>query len=180
MAITGRVLEIGDDSYTRRFGHDVVTSDVLHALPGNPAATIVGDLSSPATLPTRRFDCVVLTQTLHFIYDYRAALANIFAALVPGGTLLCTVPGISHVMRYDADRWGDYYRFTPQAAQMMLTDAGFEAEVRTCGNVLVSTGFLHYLAVEDFTSDELSFCDPDYPLIVGMVGRRPAVGHAPR
>ena len=44
--IRGRVLEIGDNSYTRRFGGDHVTkSDVLHVVEGNPQATIVGDLT---------------------------------------------------------------------------------------------------------------------------------------
>src|SRR5215203_4909822 len=42
--ITGRVLEIGDDEYTRGYGADRVTkSDVLHASEGNPSATIVAD-----------------------------------------------------------------------------------------------------------------------------------------
>jgi hypothetical protein len=42
--IRGRVLEIGDDSYTRQFGGDQVTvRDVLHVTEGNPLATFVGD-----------------------------------------------------------------------------------------------------------------------------------------
>jgi LmbE family N-acetylglucosaminyl deacetylase len=44
--IRGRVLEIGDDSYTRQFGGDRVSrSDVLHVKEGAPGATIIGDLS---------------------------------------------------------------------------------------------------------------------------------------
>ncbi len=45
--VRGRVLEVGDATYTRRFGGDRVThSDVLHAEPGNPHATVVGDLQT--------------------------------------------------------------------------------------------------------------------------------------
>ena len=45
--IRGRVMEIGDNFYTRKFGGDRVTkSDVLHVKEGNPDATIVGDLAN--------------------------------------------------------------------------------------------------------------------------------------
>ena len=48
--IRGRVLEIGDKSYTRQYGGEHVTvSDVLHVIEGNPAATIVGDLAKGTT-----------------------------------------------------------------------------------------------------------------------------------
>ena len=38
--------------------------------------TIVGDLTQPATLPRDHYDCIVLTQTLQFIYDVKAALSG--------------------------------------------------------------------------------------------------------
>ena len=45
--IRGRVLEIGDEAYSRRFGGRRVTAqDVLHVRGGEPLATIVGDLST--------------------------------------------------------------------------------------------------------------------------------------
>jgi SAM-dependent methyltransferase len=172
-AIRGNVLEVAEDTYTTRFGSAVERADVLHVDDTNPRATIVGDLTDSKTIPRERFDCIILTQTLHFIYDYRAALETLREALRPGGTLLCTVPGISQVMRYDADRWGDYYRFTTQAATRMLADAGFDAEVRSYGNVLTATGMLHFLSIEDYRPEELEANDNDYPLIVGMSAKRP-------
>ena len=58
-AIGGRVLEIGDDTYTRRFGGDRVSSvDILHVHGGNPRATIVGDLTDPRVLPADTYDCI--------------------------------------------------------------------------------------------------------------------------
>ena len=76
--IHGHVLEIADDTYTRRFGGDhVQCADVLHAVPGNPAATIVADLTSATNVPSARFDCIILTQTLQYIYDLRAALRTV-------------------------------------------------------------------------------------------------------
>jgi hypothetical protein len=54
--IRDRVLEIGDNSYTKRFGGNRVTrSDVLHPQEGNPQATFIGDLSSAEDIPVRCF-----------------------------------------------------------------------------------------------------------------------------
>src|SRR3954452_4001038 len=73
--IRGRVLEIGDDAYTRAYGGtQVARRDVLHVHPGNPSATFVGDLAGGNDLPSDAFDCVILTQTLQLVYDVRAAL----------------------------------------------------------------------------------------------------------
>ena len=116
--IRGRVLEIGDPEYTHKFGSDRVTqSDVLHAVSGNPQATLVGDLATGQGIPHNVFDCIILTQTLLFVYDFHAAVTNCYAALKPGGVLLATFPGISQISRYDMDRWGDYWRFATRSAK---------------------------------------------------------------
>ena len=41
--ITGRVLEMGDPTYIRKFGKGVTQEDVLNYVEGNPNATIVAD-----------------------------------------------------------------------------------------------------------------------------------------
>jgi len=64
--IRGHVMEVGDDTYTRRFGGERVThSDVLHVTLGNPQATLVGSLETGAGLGGREYDCLIITQTLH-------------------------------------------------------------------------------------------------------------------
>lgn len=96
--IQGRVLEIGDDSYSQMFGRGrIVKQDILHVHAGNPRATIVGDLSMPGVLPEAAFDCIIFTQTLHLIYDMATAMRRLHASLRPGGVLLATVPGISQI-----------------------------------------------------------------------------------
>ena len=56
-SIRGQVLEIGEDTYTRRFGGQRVTgNDVLHVTGDNPAATIVADLADAPQVPDGRFD----------------------------------------------------------------------------------------------------------------------------
>ncbi len=170
--IKGRVLEIGDASYTVAFGGDRVTrSDVLHAVEGNPAATIVGDLESGRNVPDGAFDCVILTQTVHCLYDVKAALTTAHRSLAPGGVLLVTLPGISQVSRYDMDRWGDYWRFTSRSAQRLFADVfGGEASVtvQPYGNVLAAVGLLHGIDRRELKPRELDEADPDYEVTIGV------------
>jgi len=167
--IRGVVLEIGDDSYTRCFGGSQVTrSEVLHVIAGNPKATLIGNLQTGQGVPSEAFDCIILTQTLQLIYDVQAAITNAYAALKPNAVLLATVPGISHISRYDMDCWGDYWRFTDASARQLFGDV-FGAEnvaVKTHGNVLVACAFLHGLAVEELKPAELGYSDPDYQVII--------------
>lgn len=176
-AIRGRVLEIGDPAYTRQYGGDRVTrSDVLHAVSGNPAATIVGDLATGAGLDSDAFDCVVLTQTLLVIYDVHAAVRTLHRILAPGGTALVTMPGISQIARNDMNAWGDYWRFTEKSAQRLFGDTFGAAQVRVqqWGNVLTATCFLQGIAFEELTRVELDHLDPDYPVTIGVVARKAA------
>lgn len=176
MRITGHVLEIADDAYTRRFGHGVEQVDVLHAVAGNPKATIVGDLQNEGTLPEERFDCILLPQTLQFVIDPGAAVANCRRALKPGGAVLATVPGISQVSRYDMDRWGDYWRFTDRGAEELFGRAfreGGEVVVEAHGNTAAACAFLQGLAVEEMPRATLDAHHRDYPLVVTVVATRP-------
>ena len=75
--IKGRVLEIGESTYTTKFGSGVVTKEVLHYTNDNPAATIIGDLAKIETLPEGEMDCFICTQTFNFIYDFREHFENL-------------------------------------------------------------------------------------------------------
>jgi hypothetical protein len=169
--IRGRVLEIGDPSYTHRFGGTrVAKSDVMHATQGNALATFVGDLATGAGIPERVFDCVILTQTLPFIYSVHSAVATVWKALTPGGVVIATVPGISQISRYDMERWGDYWRFTDASARRMFGDVFGDAnvEIAVFGNVLAASAFLHGLAAHELEQDELDAVDSDYQVIIGV------------
>lgn len=175
--IRGRVLEIGDNTYTKRFGGVSVTvSEVLHATPDNPRATNVGDLTCPTIFAAESFDCIVLTQTLQHIYDVRAALRTLYRILKPGGTLLLSVLMISQICRYDADRWGDYWRFTPMAVERLLSECFPPGcfTVQVYGNVLTATAFLHGLVTAELRPADLAHSDPDYPLLIAARAQKPA------
>ncbi len=170
-AIHGRVLEIGDRTYTEQFGGDAVEhSDVLHVTGDSPEATIIADLTDAPQIPSDTFDCIILTQTLQFTYRMESTVSELHRILKPGGCVLCTVPGISQISRYDMDRWGDYWRLTSLAGRELFETAFEPAriEVATYGNVLTSIAFLHGLAVSELTTEELDVCDDDFQLIVAV------------
>ncbi len=167
--IHGHVLEIGDDTYTRRFGGTRVTRrSVLHAEPGNPRATLVGNLETGDGVPSDTFDCVILTQTLQHTYDVRAAVESVYRCLRPGGVVLATVPGISQISRYDMDRWGDFWRFTTLSAGRLFGDVfGQEhVEIVSCGSVLTAIAHLHGIAAQELRADELDHDDQDYQVLI--------------
>jgi SAM-dependent methyltransferase len=172
--IRGSVLEIGDNTYTRRFGGSRVRrSDVLHVHGGNPLATFVGDITDERTLPENAFDCMVLIQTLHLIYDVRLAVARIHRALAPGGTVLVTVPGISQI---DRNEWGStwFWSFTPASLRRVF-EAEFDADnvrVEQFGNVFAATAFLHGIAQEEVNRTDLDPVDVAYPLVVAVRGKK--------
>jgi SAM-dependent methyltransferase len=173
--IRGTVLEVADDQYTRRYGRaSVDRSEVLHVDERDGRATLIGDLGTGHGLPNDRFDCFICTQTLQYVFPLQSAMAHIHRLLKPGGVLLLSVPGISQISPYDRDRWGEHWRFTPQSVQRLLVGV-FDADavdVRGHGNVLAAIGFLHGLACEDLSAQELDYEDDRYPLLVTARARR--------
>ncbi len=172
--ITGDVLEIAESTYSTKFGKNVKRHIVLHFNGENRKATIVGDLTKKESLPEDEVDCFICTQTLNFIYDFKAAIVGIRHLLKKGGVALVTVAGISQISRYDMDRWGDYWRFTPLSIKMAFEEVfgKDKVEVVTYGNVLASISLLEGLAAEELTQDELMFSDPDYPVTICIKARK--------
>ena len=172
--IKGRVLEVAEDTYSRRFGSDVASFDVLHYETGTPGATLIGDLSTPATLPEGRFDCFICTQTIHVIYNYMDAIRGAAQMLAPGGTLLCTLSGIAQISRYDMDRWGDYWRFTTLSAQRSFGEVfGLDnVTVDYGGNCYAAINFLRGIALEELDKKKLTVKDPNYPIVISIIATK--------
>jgi glycosyltransferase involved in cell wall biosynthesis len=173
--ITGRVLEIGDNSYTIRYGAGKVTqSDVLHVSQDAPQATIVGDLTNALHIESNHFDCIILTQTLHLIFDLPSAVATLRRILKPQGVLLLTVPGISQT---DRGEWGDswYWSLTAASVRRLLAEGWSDLDVEVHGNVLSAISFLHGLSAEELTRVELESQDPAYQLVITARATKSAV-----
>ena len=173
--VRGRVLEIGDDSYTRRFGVGVVSkSDVLYVNEGNPKATIVADLTDANNIPSDEFDCIILTQTLHLIFNVRAAIATLYRILCPGGVLLATFPGITKISHREwSGSW--FWGFTSSSARKLFEEAFPPAsiQIESYGNVLSAMSFLTGIAVEELSRDELDYFDADYEVSITVRAMKP-------
>lgn len=174
--IKGRVLEVGDSSYSRLFGGKQVESfETLHAV-DDGGATIVGDLTDCATLPADSMDCFICTQTFNFIFEVQKAVQGAHHLLKPGGVLLATVAGISQISRYDMERWGDYWRFTSASLERLFAPlfAG-GVEIESHGNALAACSLLQGVAVQDLPDRSLlDRRDPDYQVLLTVVARKEA------
>jgi hypothetical protein len=166
--IRGDVLEVSNNDYTLRFGGDRVTrSDILHPVGGNPRATVIADLAMPEPSLEGRYDCIICTQTLQLVYDFRSAIRQLRLWLKVGGVALVSVPGISQISREDMQQTGDYWRFTGAAMRRIFAEEFGEgaAEVDVLGNVLAATAFLQGIAAEEFDEAELLTPDPQFQML---------------
>lgn len=179
---SGRVLEVQCSEYTQEFGSGVTQCDVIDIDEKNPERTITADLTHCDVISDQTYECIVLPQTLLYVYDLSAAIRQMWRILKPGGVLLVTLPGIAKVCLPEEICVGavgeDFWRFTSASARRLFGDVfGPEnVEVVAYGNVLSATAFLHGLIVEEFTADELDYRDPEYEVSIGVRARRAAPG----
>lgn len=168
--VRGRCLEMGDATYTRKFGGKKVTqADVLNYVAGNPEATIIADLTDAPHIPDNSFDCIIITQTLQMIFQVDKAIATLHRILKPGGVVLCTSHGMTRVARREGvDDWGEYWHFTTQSKRRLF-GAHFpkgSVAVSTVGNVFTCICNLHGLAASEIDQIELDTHDPNFEMLV--------------
>ncbi len=182
--IHGRVLEVGENTYTRMFGGDRVTiSDMLHVTEGEPRATIIADIAAANHIPSDAFDCVIFTQTLQLIYDLRAGIETLHRILKPGGVLLATFPGITQ--SYDHEWKSTWYWNLTEVSARRLFEEGFspgDVSVESTGNVLAAMAFLHGVAAEELEQQELDYRESGYDVSIAVRARKaltaPAAGRS--
>lgn len=167
--ITGRVLEVGEAMYARRYAaSSAALVDVLSPVQ-TQAATLLGDLSNAPHLESNAFDTIVLTQTLQYIKDLRAAIATVYRLLKPRGVALITLPALTRVQQDDVNGpW--WWTFTTASARALCGEAfgAHHACVRTYGNIRAATAFLEGRAAQELTGIELDAYDPDYPVTITL------------
>ena len=178
-AIQGDVLEVAESTYTQRFGGSRVRKSCILRYEGDHTGDgdIVGDLETGVGLPVDTFDCFIMTQTLPFLRDVRAALRHAVYMLKPGGQLLLTVSGISQISRYDYDRWGHFWNFTDKGLMWAL-EGVVPAEMvtlKTWGNVKAATAYLYGISATELRFRDLEKQDHDYQVIISAVVRKPEV-----
>ena len=168
-AIGGHVVEIADRAYTVKFGGDRVIRVRCPALQARKSGSHNRRGSDKCPRHSVHcFDCMILTQTLNFIFDVRAALATIHRIMKPGGIVLMTSGQDRQISQHDLENWGDFWRFTSHSLKRLCLEAGHwhEVDVRTWGNVLSSAAFLYGVAAEELRLKDLEHYDPQYQLIV--------------
>ena len=170
-AITGAVLEVQVDSYTRRFGHEVTRSETFDVIPlFRP--TYLCDLShAEGILPDAAYDCLLLPNTLPYLLELDAALANMFRVVKPGGSILASAAGLLPL----SGDVPEYWRLTPDGWRERLTSAwrGAELTVEGQGNCLSATAAQLGLALEELSDEELDVHDPRYPVLTTIACLKP-------
>jgi SAM-dependent methyltransferase len=163
---------VKSDGYVRRYGTNLGRVHVLDVDRANGAATVIGDLGGERPLPAASLDCIVLTQTLQYVWDVRAAVANAHEMLRPGGVLLLSVPALARIeSELDID---DLWRFTAASARRLLAPAFGEANVSIVsrGNLVVASAFLAGLAASELTARELDDDDERFPVVIAARAAR--------
>lgn len=165
--VRGRVLEIKDDDYTVKYGGDRVSaSEVLDIDPDNPKATVVADLADAKDVPPDAYDCVILTQVLQLIYDTRSAVETLHRILKPGGVLLATFPGLCRIGRDELPYWS--WTFSKLSATRLFGEFFEDLDVRAHGNALVAVAFIHGVALEELTREEMDHHEPGYEVCLTL------------
>ena len=165
--IQGRVLEILNSDYTRRFGSRIEQADILDIDPANRQATIIADLATADSISDDSFDCFILTQTLQLIYEVKSAITHSHRILRPGGVLLVTLPAVS---RLAGEGYTDYWRFTPASCACLFGEifGPGQVTITAYGNVLSAVAFLEGMASEELSKSELDVLDERYPVLLAI------------
>jgi hypothetical protein len=171
----GNCLEVGYPEYLLNFSVPINQITVLGV--NNPDKRfdfLSCDLSQRIKLQSKKYNIFICTQTFNFIKDYSTAIQNSAKLLKEDGAMIGTVSGLSALSKFDDDRWGDYYRFSPRAIREALNKSFNEVEIVVYGNLYSA---IHYLAghsYEDLQNKNLiDKSDELYPIIIGFYARRP-------
>jgi SAM-dependent methyltransferase len=127
---------------------------------------------SQHVIPSDRYDCFLLPNTLAHVRDLEPALQNAYRILAPGGVILATCPCCVPLIP-DGD---DYWRMSASGWREVFEGAcpGSLLDVASHGNCLTAVAAMYGLAVEELSRAELEHYDRRYPVLVTVSCRKPA------
>lgn len=171
--IHGDVFEISENTYTKKYGQNVETSNVIHV--SGWGGSIKGNLETGEGIVSNSADCLICTQTIQCIYRIKDVARNIYRMLKPGGSALITAHGNSPLSMGDYLKWGEYWRFTDKSLKNILIDGGFsqeKIEIKSYGNVKTVICFMYGLSQEHLNKEDFEYNDKQFPLIFGILCKK--------
>jgi SAM-dependent methyltransferase len=168
--ILGRVLEIGDNVYTSRFGSNVTKSEILDINRNNKKATVYADLADMSMVPSNSFDTVLLTHVINLVEKQREAISEVYRILKPGGHVLLTTASLAP---QEASNKG-YTRYTSKGVKKLFEQSfkKNKIEVKDIGNVYVGLAFWIGMSKQDVPEKYFNFNDPDFPCVATLVAQK--------
>lgn len=170
--ITGDVLEMQGCDYTARFGHDVRTAQSIDVNPDVRPSILCDLADAEGGVPSGRYDCFLLPNTLQHVRRLRPALANIYRIVKPGGWILASAAGLLPLIPDGPDYW----RMTPGGWRELLGELwpASRIHVEGHGNCLAAIAAMHGLALEELTSRELDAADSRFPVLITIACHKPS------
>ena len=162
--ISGHILEVGDNRYSRLF-FSQCENDILDYSKGM-------DLTKPDTLPKNKYECFICTQVFHQIYDVKRAIEGAYYLLKRNGILLATVCGCVSKLAKN-DEYEHFWGFTCASIERLIKSSfGNQVEIEPYGNAMAATAFIQGLSVEEIDSTLLENKDEEFVICISIVARK--------
>lgn len=170
--ITGDILEVADNNYTKEYAHGKYKSHIMHFLGTNGAMKV--NLENGEGCIENSIDCFICTQTIQMILDINSAIKNMYKILKTGGTAIVTIHGIAALSKSDSSSWGEYWRMTKLSCERIFSKyfGKNNIDVITYGNVKTACASLYGLCQEQLTEEDFKYNDERYQVIIGIVARK--------
>jgi hypothetical protein len=173
--IKGKVLEFGDDRYSLRFEckkPDIISIDKKSKnMISRTSNLIMQDITKKKLAPNK-YNTVIATQVLQFIFEIENFKKNIHKTLKTNGYLILTCSGISPLSDYDIKKWGEFWRFTEISLKKIFKKHFKIIKFETHGNLYVAEKFLRGYAVEEISKKKLNFKDKSFPVVYTLLLRK--------
>ena len=148
--VRGRVLEVKEPIYTKRFGSSSRAQRRSRSRRQQPACDLGRRSRRGRRTAGRHASIASFSRRRCSTFTAEAAVRQAHRVLRPGGVLLATVPAVSRVA-YRPEVAPDYWRFTAAACSKLFgeTFGPDHVTVRAHGNVLTCIAFLAGMALEE-------------------------------
>ena len=178
-SVTSRVLEFGDDAFSKSLLPPDSVVDVAIYRENAPAVFqgnhLYLDLTTSQDLsPKHTYDLIICTQVLMCLPDPTQALSNLHSLLKPNGLLIGSISSsCAPISLHDYSRWGYYWTGTDQYLQHLLSLSPLAPEqIKSFGSYYSARAFLDGLCTDDLHSEILATDDPAYPIVTCFIARR--------